>query len=101
MVKHIVMFRVKEFPSKEEKLAKLQEIKAEMENFINVIPEIQQGRAGININDSESWDVVLEVETKNMKELAVYVAHPVHQAFVKNIMAPVKADRACVDYIMD
>lgn len=52
---------------------------------------------GINENPAEDWDVVLTATVPTMADVAVYAQHPAHVAAAA-IIAPLKADRACVDY---
>lgn len=98
MIRHIVLFKLKDFADKEEKKAKLEEIKTRLESLIHIIPELKKIEVGLNINPAEQWDIVLTTETESMQDLATYANHPDHVAISRNIIAPVKADRACVDF---
>ena len=46
----------------------------------------------------EKWDFSLEAGVADLHALEVYANHPAHQEIVKTLIAPVKVDRACVDY---
>ena len=85
MIKHIVLFKLEE---SEHKNVRLQEIRDRLEALVQVIPELKEMQVGINVNPEEKWDFSLEV----------YANHPAHQEIVKTLIAPVKVDRACVDY---
>ena len=63
------------------------------------IPQLKSIEVGININSAESWDMVLTATAETMEDVAIYSAHPSHQAAV-SIIAPYKVDRACVDYFI-
>ena len=95
MIKHIVLFKLK---ASEDKGNKMQAIKAELEKLPALIPELKEIHVGINCNTAEKWDLSLEVQVENMHDLEVYANHPAHQHIVKNLIAPIKEDRACVDY---
>ena len=69
MVRHIVMFKLTEFATPADKLAKMQEIKTGLEALIDKLEDVK-----------------------------TYANHPEHVAVSKGIIGPVKADRACVDY---
>ncbi len=99
MVKHIVMFKLLPFESAEAKERKLVELKEIMLSFKERIPGVLSLSVGLNANPKESWDLVLECEFESMKTLESYVNHPIHVAFGRDIMGPVKGERACVDYI--
>lgn len=97
MVKHIVLFQLKPFDSAEEKMAKMQEIKAGLENLKNIIGVLRSIEVGINCNPEEAWDLVLVTTFDNMNDLHTYANHPDHLAVCK-IIGAVKSNRACVDF---
>lgn len=95
MIKHIVLFK---FKASEDKLQRIQDIKKELEKLPSHIKELQSLTVGININASETWDMSLEATVNDLEALATYANHPLHQRIVKEMIAPIKADRSCVDY---
>ncbi len=99
MVKHIVMFKLKEFNSEEEKLNKMNEIKQALEALIEKIDILRAIRVDFNINPAETWDLILTTELDSLEDVNTYANHPEHVAVAKGIIGPVKADRACVDYV--
>ncbi len=98
MVKHVVMFKLKEFASPEEKQAKLNEIKLGLEGLINKIDVLRKIEVKFNSNPEETWDFILITELNSLADVNTYANHPEHLAVAKTIIGPVKADRACVDY---
>lgn len=95
MVKHVVMFRFKGSPEERKQVAK-----RFMEALVQLpddIPQLKSIEVGININPAETWDLVLTATADSLEDVAIYSAHPAHQAAVA-IIAPYKEDRACVDY---
>lgn len=99
MLSHIVLFKLKAFGNEMEKKAKMNEIKTKLEALIHIIPELKKIEVGININPAEQWDIALITEVENSRDLDTYANHPEHIAISKNIIAPVKEGRACVDFI--
>lgn len=97
MVKHIVLFQLKEMESKEEKLQIMTQFKEAIEALPAVIPFIRSIEVGFNINSKETYDIALYSEFDSMEELNAYATHPDHVAAGK-ILAEVKQSRACVDY---
>ena len=95
MIKHIVLFKFKASP---EKTGKMQEIKNELEKLTGIIPELQEIYVGLNTNPDEKWDMSLEAIVADLEALNAYAIHPAHQQIVKTLIAPMKEDRACVDY---
>ena len=100
MVRHIVMFKLKEFASPAEKQAKLDGIKTRLEALIDKIDVLRKIEVKFNCNPEESWDLILITELDSLADVSTYANHPEHVAVAKGIIGPVKADRACVDYEM-
>ena len=98
MVRHIVMFKLKEFETPAAKEAKMQEIKVALEALINKIDVLRMIRLDFNINPAETWDIILTTDLDSLADVNTYANHPEHVAVAKNNIGPVKADRACVDY---
>lgn len=99
MIKHIVLFKLKEFSSKEEKELKINEIKENLEALIHLVPVLKKIKVGINCNPKEEYDICLDTEFDNMTDLEVYATHPDHVA-VGKIIREVLEKRACVDSVI-
>lgn len=99
MIKHIVLFKFKEFSSKEEKDLKINEIKKRLEDLKNLIQVLKFIKVGINCNSKEEFDLCLDTEFDNMQDLETYAIHPDHVA-VGKIIKEVLEKRACVDSII-
>ena len=54
MIRHIVMFKLKEFQTPAEKQAKMQEIKDKLEALINKIDVLKMIRVDFNCNPAET-----------------------------------------------
>ena len=98
MIRHIVMFKLKEFATPADKQAKMQEIKTGLEALIDKIEVLRMIRVDFNVNPAETWDIILTTELDTLEDVSTYANHPEHVAVAKGIIGPVKADRACVDY---
>lgn len=98
MIRHIVMFKLKEFATPADKQAKMQEIKTGLEALIDKINVLRMIRVDFNVNPAETWDIILTTELDTLEDVGTYSNHPEHVAVSKGIIGPVKADRACVDY---
>ncbi len=98
MIKHIVMWRLKEKASGAAKEENARAMKARLEALPEGIPEIRHLEVGLNIKDSErAADVVLCSEFDSVQDLATYSKHPAHQevvAFVREIVSETRV----VDY---
>lgn len=97
MIKHIVLFKLKEFDSPSEKQNKMRQIKMGLENLRTIIPEIASIEVGLNNNPKEKFDIALTTTHNNMEDLATYANHPKHLSVAK-IIREVLEERSCVDF---
>ena len=97
MVKHIVLFKLKETLSQEEKLKVMNDFKAAIEALPAKIGFIRHIFVGLNANSAEKWDICLDSEFDTLADVNAYAVHPDHVA-AAGLLKEVKADRACVDY---
>lgn len=97
MVKHIVLFKLKEELPQVEKQDVMNRFKAAIESLPSRIPVIRKIEVGLNINPKETWNIALYSEFDYLEDVALYAAHPDHVAAGK-IIADAKENRSCVDY---
>lgn len=95
MIKHVVTFKFK--GSAEQRRDVSLKFAEALWELPELIPELLDIEVGINVNPKETWDLVLTASAKSLEDVAIYSAHPAHQAAVA-LIAPYKEDRACVDY---
>ena len=99
MIKHVVMWRLKDEAGGQPKEANIRDMKGWLESLPARIPQIRSFEVGLNINPSErAWDVVLVSSFEDEADLAAYSSHPQHQAVVASIRA-VTAEVRVVDYV--
>lgn len=95
MVKHLVMWRVKEEVTEEQK----QEMKIRLEALEEKIPELLKIEVGIDIvRNAASADVSLYSEFADEQGLETYRTHPEHLQVVE-FVKPLIAERRVVDYV--
>lgn len=97
MVKHIVLFKLKEEIPAAEKLAVMNRFKEAIEALPAKIAVIRKIEVGLNINPAESWHIALYSEFDTLDDVKFYATHPDHVAAGK-IIAEAKDSRSCVDY---
>ena len=79
MIKHIVMWKLKEFVEGKSKLENANILKTSLEDLQNKIDVLKLIEVGVNINDSkQAYDVVLYSEFENLEDLNLYQNHPDH-----------------------
>ncbi len=97
MVKHIVLFKLKNEAPAEARLAAMNAFKAAIEALPAKIPFIRSIEVGLNINPAETWSIALYSEFDSLDDVRRYAVHPDHVAAGK-LLAEVRESRACVDY---
>lgn len=97
MVRHIVLFRLKESLSQAEKRDIAVRFKTAIEALPEVIGFIGKIEVGLNINENEKFDIALYSEFKTLDEVKAYSAHPSHVA-AAGILAGHVDERASVDF---
>lgn len=97
MVKHIVLFKLKNMDSQEEKLIIMNAFKSAIEALPSKISVIRKIEVGLNMNPAEAYDIALNSEFDTLEDVNFYSKHPDHVA-AAGILADVKEGRACVDY---
>ncbi|SRR5574344_1074269 len=97
MVKHIVLFQLKETLSAEEKQKVGMAFKQAIEALPSSICTIRRIFVGLNMNSAEKWDICLDSEFDSLEDVKAYSVHPDHVAAAA-ILKDVKKDRACTDY---
>ena len=97
MVKHIVLFKLKESLTAEAKSEVANCFKNAIEALPASIPFIRKVFVGVNITAAEAWDICLESEFDSLDDVKAYAVHPAHVA-AAGILKDAKADRACCDY---
>ncbi len=97
MVKHIVMWKLKEEAHGNDKAVNAKLIKEKLEALGGKIDGVLKIEVGIDFLGEGNFDVVLYSELSKKEDLDVYQNHPLHQAVLPFIREAVM-DRKAVDY---
>ena len=98
MIKHVVMWKLKDFAEGADRARNAKRVKIELEALKNLIPQIWHIEVGINVLESDaSYDVVLYSVFKTQEDLDSYQKHPDHRA-VAEFIGKVRESRVVVDY---
>jgi hypothetical protein len=98
MVKHIVMWKLKEFAEGEDKKTNAIKIKKKFEALQGIMPGAYKMEIGINYNP-DGYDVVLYCEFDDHDALESYQTHPEHLR-VKEFIHKVIVSRVVADYMV-
>lgn len=98
MIKHIVMWKLKDFAEGAERAANAVKMKEKLDACANLVPgtlrfEVALAQPGLEA----TYDVVLYSEFASKEALDAYAEHPLHQA-LKPFIGAVREARQCMDY---
>ena len=98
MIKHIVMWKLKDFAEGADKAANARQMKERLDACANLVPGILKFEVALAQPGLEAtYDVVLYSEFQDRAALEAYQKHPDHMAVVPFIGA-VREARQCMDY---
>jgi quinol monooxygenase YgiN len=98
MIKHIVMWKLKEQAEGADRLANAREMKRRLEECAQIVPGILAFEVAVAQPGLEAtYDVVLYSAFEDKAALAAYAGHPTHQALMPFIKA-VREERQCMDF---
>jgi len=98
MIKHIVMWKLKDHAEGADRATNAARMKDKLEACAQLSPgtlkfEVALAQPGLEA----TYDVILYSEFTDQEALAQYAAHPTHKAIIPFIAA-VRAERQCMDY---
>jgi hypothetical protein len=100
MIKHIVVWRLKESTGGKSKGENARMLERELNSLRGKIKEIRELEVGINFNPAQdAYDLALIAEFANKTDLDNYLNHPEHQRVV-GILRQHRDSRIVVDYEM-
>lgn len=98
MVKHVILWKLKEEYSAEEKAKIIAEIKAGLESLNGVIPGLISCKVyDANIATS-NCDLMLDTSFETREALAAYSKNPAHVTVADSTVRPFICARNCIDF---
>lgn len=101
MVKHIILWTLKDELSAEEKENVKQGIKEGLEGLKGVVPGIVDIHVNIHGLDSSNADLMLDSTFEDEVALKNYAVHPAHVAVANGKVRPFTKIRSCLDFEME
>ena len=98
MVKHIILWTLKEEFSEEEKEAIKAGIKEGLEALMGQVPGLLDIQVNTNGLASSNADLMLDSTFESEEALKGYAVHPAHVAVADGKVRPYTASRVCLDY---
>lgn len=98
MIKHIVIWKLKEYAEGADRAANAVKMKAMLDGCAHIVPGILKFEAVLAQPGLEStYDLILYSEFADKAALDAYQDHPTHVA-IKPFVGAVRAERQCMDY---
>lgn len=98
MVKHIILWQLKDEFSEEEKVSIRAGIKEGLEGLAGKIPGLTEIKVQTDMLSSSNVDVMLDSTFVDEAALKGYAVHPAHVEVADTKVRPYTKTRACIDY---
>ena len=98
MVRHLILWKLKESLTVEEKKQVLLDMKENLEGLVGMVPGLVSLKIVINEMESSNADVMLDSVLESEEALKGYQGHPDHVAVANTYVRPYTEVRLCMDY---
>ena len=98
MIKHVIIWKLREELSVEEKNKAKKEAKTALEALAGNIDGLWDITLNIDMLPTSNCDMMLDSSFESVEALAGYQKHPLHVAAVDTFVRPFAAERLCADY---
>ena len=98
MVKHVILWQLKDEFSEEEKVSIRAGIKEGLEGLAGKIPGLTEIKVQTDMLSSSNVDVMLDSTFVDEAALKGYAVHPAHVEVADTKVRPYTKTRACIDY---
>ena len=96
MVKHVILWTLKEDVSDKEKIKK--EAKENLEALVGKVPGLIDLKLIISGLETSNCDMMLDSTLESLEALKAYAVHPDHVDAANGFVKPFTASRLCMDY---
>ena len=98
MVKHIIIWTLKDSLSAEEKIIIKQTAKKNLEALVGKIDGLTEMKIQIDLLPTSSGEMMLNSTFTSLEALHAYATHPAHQEVANRDVRPYIATRSCADF---
>lgn len=98
MIKHVILWKLKDELSAEQKESVKQDIKAGLEGLHGVVPGLVDIRVRTNGLPTSNADVMLDSTLTDAEALKAYAVHPAHVEVADTKVRPFTQIRMCLDF---
>ena len=98
MLKHVILWKLKDEYSQDKKAEIKSNIKTGLESLLGKIPGLTEIKVHTDGLNSSTVDLMLDSTFKNESALKAYAVHPAHVAVADTLVRPYTAVRSCFDF---
>lgn len=98
MVKHIIIWNLKDTLTTEEKQKIKLDAKKNLEALVGKINGLIDLKVEIDFLSTSNGEMMLDSTFENFDALKNYSIHPIHQAAANEFVRPYTSSRSCVDF---
>ena len=99
MVKHVILWTLKDEFSESEKKQIKKEMKEELEGLVGKVPGLIDMKIYTNgLEPSKNAEVMLDSTLESFEALKAYAIHPEHVKVADEKVRPYTASRSCLDF---
>lgn len=98
MIKHVILWQLKDELTEEEKEQVRKEIKEGLEALPGKVPGLVSAHVQTQILPSSNADLMLDSAVTDEAALKSYALHPLHQKVLNGVIKPNIKTRICIDY---
>lgn len=99
MVRHVILWKLNDELSTEQKQTVKADVKAGLEGLVGKVPGLVEVKVIIDGRlDSSNCDIMLDSVLENEEALKGYAVHPEHVAVANGKVRPYTVVRTCLDY---
>ena len=98
MVKHIILWQLKDEYTEEQKKEIRVGIKEGLEGLVGKVPGLLEVKVRTEFLPSSTADVMLDTTLQDAEALKGYAVHPAHVAVANSKVRPYTRARVCMDY---
>ena len=100
MVKHVIIWQLKDEYTEEQKQQIKVEVKEKLEALVGVIPGLLEMKIQIDYFAASNADFMLDSTFENEEALKGYAVHPEHVKIANENVRPFVKSRSCLDFVV-
>lgn len=98
MVKHVILWQLKDEYSEEQKVEIRKGIKEGLEGLVGKVPGVISVHVQAEMLPTSNADVMLDCTVESFEALKAYAVHPEHVAVANGKVRPYTKSRTCIDF---